>query len=72
MSPARARVLHDELKECQRRLGTLAEQAGDFDRVLYLAHELNNQMTVEFLAEDERASPAPRSPLQIFRSWISR
>jgi hypothetical protein len=56
------RGLHHELQLCQRRLGTPAELPGDFERVLQLAHEINNQITVDFLRE----TSGSRSPLSLF------
>jgi hypothetical protein len=62
MTNADLRGLHHELQLCQRRLGTPAELPGDFERVLQLAHEINNQITVDFLRE----STDSRSPLSLF------
>lgn len=43
------RELHEELKLRQRRLGTPAEAADDFERILSLAHEINNHIAAEYL-----------------------
>jgi hypothetical protein len=51
------RDLHRELRMYQRRLGTSAEQAGDFDRVLHIAHELNNHITAAYLREAAESLP---------------
>lgn len=51
------RELHRELRSYQRRLGTAAEQEGDFERVLLLAHELNNQITAAYLREAAESLP---------------
>jgi len=52
------RDMHRELRVYQRRLGTAAEEAGDFERVLFLAHELNNQITAAYLREAAESLPA--------------
>jgi hypothetical protein len=62
MTNADLRVLHHELQMCQRRLGTPAELPTDFERVLQLAHEINNQITVDFL----RDSANSRAPVSLF------
>lgn len=41
--------LHEELRRCQQRLGTAAEQADDFDRARSLAHQINNQLQMAYL-----------------------
>lgn len=43
------RDLHRELQECQRRLGTPEERPDDFERVLTLAHRLNNSLAGDYL-----------------------
>jgi hypothetical protein len=45
------RDIHRELQFHQRRLGTAAEQPGDFERVLEIAHAINNRLTALLLAE---------------------
>lgn len=52
-----AREMHRELRAYQRRLGTTAEEEGDFERVLHLAHELNNQITAAYLREAAESLP---------------
>ena len=51
------REIHRELRSYQRRLGTAAEEAGDFERVLHLAHELNNHITAAYLREAAESLP---------------
>lgn len=61
MTGGSLRDLHRELQSCQSRLGTTAETAGDFDRALALAHEINNQVAAEYLrvAVATVANPPP-------------
>ena len=49
--PEQLRALHRELRSCQQRLGTHTETPGDFDRVLELAHRINNGITALYLRE---------------------
>lgn len=49
MSETAVRDLYRELRSCQRRLGTSAEQPDDFERVLRLAHQLNNHLAAAYL-----------------------
>lgn len=39
------RQLHAQMRVLQRRLGTAVEEAEDIDRVVDLAHEINNELT---------------------------
>lgn len=43
------RHLREQLRACQRRLGTADELWDDFDRARRLAHEINNWLTIEYL-----------------------
>ncbi len=49
MSGRTLRDLRDQLQVVQKRLGTSAEQASDFEHARHLAHEINNRMTLEYL-----------------------
>jgi hypothetical protein len=49
--PSEPRQLYRELRACQQRLGTATELSDDFDRVLRIAHELNNQIAANYLCE---------------------
>ena len=49
MTEIALRQLYQELQACQRRLGTANEMAGDFARVLALAHDINNRLTTELM-----------------------
>lgn len=74
MTEAKVRDLHRELQECQRRLGTSAESDADFERVLLLAHEINNQVSAAYLriAADLPASKSAPSLLTLCRQWLRR
>lgn len=73
MTGARVRDLHRELQECQRRLGTSAESEADFERVLSLAHEINNQVSAAYLQLAAEAPPqSPPSLLTLCRQWLKR
>jgi hypothetical protein len=65
----RLRQLHRELQDRQQRLGTPAEQPGDFDHTLHLAHEINNVFTAEFLGQLDPAA-APRPFLAVLREFL--
>ena len=41
--------LYVDLRDCQRRLGTIDEVAGDFERAHALAHEINNLRAADLL-----------------------
>ncbi len=49
MSTGAVVELHRELRQRQSRLGTATETADDFERVLNIAHQLNNHLTAEYL-----------------------
>lgn len=56
--------LYQEIRRHQTRLGTPAERPGDFERVLALAHDINNRLTVEYLnaaLESRGETPDPRA-----------
>lgn len=55
------RELYGELRSYQGRLGTGNEQPGDLEQVLGLAHELNNQIAIEY-GKAVCQSPAGRWP----------
>ena len=63
--PEQLRALHRELRACQRRLGTTEETPRDFERVLELAHSINNRITALYLGEaartTESATPCART-----------
>lgn len=46
------RRLREELRLCQRRLGTPAEKSDDFERVRALAHKINNRIAIARLRAD--------------------
>lgn len=49
MSTPHLSALYGELKLRQRRLGTPSEAPEDFERILVLAHQINNALTIELL-----------------------
>jgi hypothetical protein len=49
--PKDIHLLHTQLRACENRLGTRDERPTDFEEVLKLAHEINNQLTAEMLRE---------------------
>jgi hypothetical protein len=55
--------LHEELRQCQRRLGTGTETPEDFQRALQLAHEINNRLTAELMRDFERDAASARGPI---------
>lgn len=66
MSRPTLKDLHEELRQCQRRLGTGGETSEDFERALKLAHEINNRLTAELMRDferDERSSLGPLTTL---------
>jgi hypothetical protein len=65
------RDLYHELRACQRRLGTPAETADDFERVLTLAHELNNRLTAEYLrAVSEAPEESSRTLAEVCKQCL--
>lgn len=56
---SKVRELHEELKTRQQRLGTSAEAADDFERVLSLAHEINNHIAAEYLRVVTQSNTSP-------------
>jgi hypothetical protein len=67
------RELHRELQTCQRRLGTRAEAPDDFERVLSIAHRINNEIAAHYLrhATAEEARP-PRTLASFVREFLRR
>ncbi|HVU33047.1 MAG TPA: hypothetical protein VHE61_06410 [Opitutaceae bacterium] len=63
MSGPNLHELYEELRAYQRRLGTASESGDDFDRVLRLAHEINNQLAAKFLAEPTSTEADPQRTL---------
>jgi hypothetical protein len=47
--PADISTLYAEIRATQARLGTPTEAPGDFERILHLAHQLNNLLAAELL-----------------------
>ena len=45
------RILEEELREIQRRLGTTAERPGDVDRASIIGHQLTNLMCLVVLMQ---------------------
>lgn len=69
--PKDLRVLHGKLRGCQKRLGTREERPDDFEQALKLAHEINNQLTVEMLCEPlESGREQPECRPQIIRRLL--
>ena len=65
------RDLHHELQTCQRRLGTPAETPEDWERVLALAHQINNQIAAKYLTTTmESESPPQRTLASLVREWL--
>ncbi len=65
------RDLHRQLRDCQRRLGTAAEKPDDFDRVLMLAHALNNDVAAAYLrVAAETAAVVPPSLIAIAKQIL--
>ena len=64
-------ALYGELRRYQQRLGTQVEHAGDLERILEIAHEISNGLTIEYFL-DACASPArpPQSMAQLVRRII--
>lgn len=62
--------LYREIRSYQGRLGTNAELPGDFERVLRLAHDINNQISVHYMrATMENPAVTPR--LGSMRQWLN-
>jgi hypothetical protein len=71
MARATLRELHEELQLCQRRLGTLREVPDDFERVLKLAHEINNRLTVEVMRDfDGQQTPSRLSFTALLKRYF--
>lgn len=66
------RDLHRELRAFQRRLGTPSELDGDFDRVLSIAHRINNGVTEAYLRAAATSAPAAVSLSAVCRDCLNR
>ena len=67
------RELHRELQTCQRRLGTAAETPEDWERVLALAHQINNEIAAKYLSVTvESDNRHARTLVSLVREWLRR
>lgn len=64
--------LYAELKLLQRRLGTTLEAPEDFERILFLAHQINNRLTIELLQQQCAQARASLSIVSISKRALEK